>query len=357
MKWAVSLPTATISISVKTDISFNFITAAWTAVLTLIFTPIYVHYLGLEAYGLIGLLATLQVSLAVLNLGLGHVLARELARFTAVGISEQSARNLTHSVEAITLVVAIVIAVSIAVVADWIGQSWLRPGQTPIAGFIFAIDILGFLLALRLVEGVYRGAVTGLHKQVRLNLTTIFCVTLRAFGSLFILLFVSRSIAVFFIWQAIVSALNVFLLRRIVYGSFGDRNLGTKFSLFELKKIARFAAGITSMSVLGVALTQTDKLLLSKLLLLNEYGEYMLAVTLAAAPLTLAGPISQAAQPRFARAFAINNNGGLAQLFHASSQLLTVLVGSAAIVIACFSREVLTLWLHDPALAERLTGS
>jgi O-antigen/teichoic acid export membrane protein len=72
---------------VKIDISLNFVAAAWTAIITLIFTPIYVHYLGLEAYGLIGFLATLQASLGVLDLGLSQVLARELARFVGGGIS------------------------------------------------------------------------------------------------------------------------------------------------------------------------------------------------------------------------------------------------------------------------------
>jgi O-antigen/teichoic acid export membrane protein len=102
-------------------------------------------------------------------------------------------------------------------------------------------------------------------------------------------------------------------------------------------------------------LTQVDKIMLSRLLLLKDYGEYILAVTLAAAPLALAVPILQAAQPRFARAAAANDEATLALIFHGSSQLLTVTVGSAAVVIMCFSRDVLVLWLHDPGLAVRLT--
>jgi O-antigen/teichoic acid export membrane protein len=340
---------------VKIDISFNFVAAVWTAVITLIFTPVYVHYLGIEAYGLIGLLATLQASLGVFDLGLSQVLARELARFTGGGISEQSVRNLIRSIETITLVVAVAVVLAIGLSAGWIGRSWLQPDKMAVSGLVYAIGLMGVLVGLRLFEGLYRGGATGLHRQVQLNVVTMGCVTLRAAGALLLLMFISRSIVVFFVWQAVVSVLNVFLLRWVIYASLANPQLHGHFSLTEVKQVARFAAGVTCIAILGIALTQADKLLLSRLLPLKDFGEYILAVTLAAAPLAFVVPISQAAQPRFARAVATGENATLAHLFHGSSQLVTVIAGSAAVVIMCFSRDVLDLWLHNPDLAERLT--
>ena len=338
----------------KIDIGFNIVAAVWVAVVTLIFTPVYVHYLGLEAYGLIGLLATLQVSLGVLDLGLSQVLARELARYTGGGLSRQSVLNLIRSVEMVAFFIAAAIAIVMWISSGWIGRSWLQVGNNPATDLIHAIAIMGIVIALRLVEGLYRGAVMGLHRQVQLNVITLTAVTLRACGAFLILVFVTRSIAAFFAWQSLISALTIISLRWLMHASLDDGRARGGFSTLELKRISRFALGVTSITLLGVALTQVDKLLLSRLLLLKDYGEYILAVTLAAAPLSLAGPITQAAQPRFARAVAAQDELTLAHLFHGSAQFLSVIVGSAAVVIMCFSHEVLVLWLHNPALANRL---
>ena len=48
-----------------------------------IFIPIYISYLGIESYGLIGLFIILQGLLSLLDMGLSPTLNREMARFRA----------------------------------------------------------------------------------------------------------------------------------------------------------------------------------------------------------------------------------------------------------------------------------
>ena len=57
----------------------NLIGGVWVAVLTLAIAPIQVHLLGVEAYGVIGFISTLQVVVGVLDLGLSSTLTREIA--------------------------------------------------------------------------------------------------------------------------------------------------------------------------------------------------------------------------------------------------------------------------------------
>lgn len=338
----------------KLDLISNFLAATTIGLLTFIFTPVYVQYLGVEAYGLIGLLAALTNSLGLLDMSLGQVLSRELARFTGGGISSQSARNLVRSVEFIAGALAVVLVLAIALPADWIAHAWLKPGQIQVAEIDAAIHFMAVIVALRVLEGLYRGAVTGLHRQTALNMITVTCALLKAFGALGLFLFVTRSIVDFFAWQALISALNVALLIALLYASLPEPNLKGTFSLDELQRVSRFAAGLGLVSLLAIALAQTDKLLLSKLLPLAAYGEYTLAATLAAAPHILGAPILQATQPRFARAIAASDTLGLVTMFHGAAQLMSVVAGSAAIVIIVFSGDVLNLWLHNEALALRL---
>ena len=48
----------------------------------LIFVPVYIKYLGIESYGLIGFFASMQAWFALLDMGMTPTLGREIARFT-----------------------------------------------------------------------------------------------------------------------------------------------------------------------------------------------------------------------------------------------------------------------------------
>jgi O-antigen/teichoic acid export membrane protein len=70
------------------------------------FVPLYIKYLGMEAYGLIGIFAILQAWLVLLDMGMKPALGREMARFTAGAHNAQSIRDLLRSIELIGIAVA-----------------------------------------------------------------------------------------------------------------------------------------------------------------------------------------------------------------------------------------------------------
>ena len=80
--------------SLKRNIIANYFGQGWAAVMGLAFVPLYIEYLGMEAYGLIGLFSVLQAWLAMLDMGMTPTLNREMARFTAGSHSPQSIHNL-----------------------------------------------------------------------------------------------------------------------------------------------------------------------------------------------------------------------------------------------------------------------
>ena len=67
--------------SIRRNVIANYLGQGWAAVMGLAFVPIYVSYLGMEAYGLVGLFALLQGWLALLDMGMTPTLGREMARF------------------------------------------------------------------------------------------------------------------------------------------------------------------------------------------------------------------------------------------------------------------------------------
>ena len=105
--------------------------------------------------------------------------------------------------------------------------------------------------------------------------------------------------------------------------------------------------GITFLYLL---LGQTDKILLSKLLSLTEFGYYTLAATISGALYLLIQPIVQAWFPRLSGLLASNDQNGLTNAYHQGAQLVTVVLGSAALVLMVAGETFLVLWTQDASI-------
>lgn len=340
--------------SLKKNILANYLGQGWTALMGLAFIPLYIKYLGIEAYGLIGLFAVLQAGLSLLDMGMTPTLGREMARFTGGSHSAQSIRDLLRSIEIIAVAVAVLIAGGVALGSNWIATDWLKADTLPIDVVAQAFAIMGLVTALRFVEGVYRSAIVGLQRQVLFNVVNSVMATLRGLGAVGILVWVSPTIEAFFLWQVVVSIAMLAILGITTYASVPKGERGGRFSLKALRGVWRFAGGMVGITFLALLLTQVDKILLSKLLTLSEFGYYTLAATAAGALYVLIGPITQAFYPKFCELHARGDTVALADSYHKGAQLVSVIAGSAAIVLILFAETFLRLWTQDAELAGRV---
>jgi O-antigen/teichoic acid export membrane protein len=337
--------------SLKKNVLANYLSQGWTSLMGLAFVPVYIKYLGIEAYGLMGIFALVQTLFALLDLGLSPALSREMARLRPDGESGQSIRDLLRSVEFIFLGTASVMALSIWSGSNWLASDWLKPEKLPQQAVAEAFSIMGFVIALRFFEGLYRGSIVGLQKQVLLATVTAVIATLRGIGAVGVLALISPTTTAFFVWQAIISVLSAVVLIAILYRSLPAGKAG-RFSLTALQGIWRFAGGMLSISILSLVLTQLDKILLSKLLSLQQYGHYMLAATAANVLYTIATPISQAFYPRYSRIIVSDDRVKLIDEYHKAAQLVTVIAGATAFMLIAFGQIALSIWTHNSQLAE-----
>jgi O-antigen/teichoic acid export membrane protein len=331
----------------------NFIGQGWVALMGLAFIPVYIRYLGVEAWGLVGFMSMLQAWFVLLDMGLTPTLSREMARFQAGAHSAQSIRNLLRSLEVIYGGVALVVVLSVWFAASWIATSWLGSTELPASTVSQAISVMGLVLAARMVEQVYRGAIQGLQRLVWLNGAQSLLATLRWGGAVAVLAWVDASIEAFFLWQGLVSLLGVIVLARQTYHWLPSGERSARFDLHALVEVRRFAGGMALITLLSMLLIQIDKIVLSNLLSLSEYGHYMLAVSVAGALFMLIQPIGQAWSPRLIELHAGNNHVGLVSTYHLGAQLVTVTLGSAAAVFIFFSYDIIFLWSGDADLADK----
>ena len=97
----------------KRNLVANYVGQGWSAVLGLAFIPLYIRYLGMEAYGLIGLFAVIQAWLTLLDMGTTPTLIREMARFTGGAHSPQSICDLLRSLEILCFSIAALVGLGV----------------------------------------------------------------------------------------------------------------------------------------------------------------------------------------------------------------------------------------------------
>lgn len=339
-------------LSIKRNLLANYLGQGWSAVMGLAFIPLYIQYLGMEAYGLIGLFAVMQAWLALLDMGMTPTLNREMARYTAGAHSPQSIRDLLRSLEILCFSLAALIGVVVWVASGYLASDWLKAEKLPTTVVAQAISMMAFVVALRLVEGIYRGSLFGLQRQVWYNGANAILATVRHGGAVAVLAWVSPTVQAFFLWQALVSLLSIAVFAAGVHRVLPKPPLAPRFSREALAGVWKFARGMMGITFLAILLTQVDKVLLSRLLPLESFGFYTLAATVASVLYMLVGPITAAIYPRMVELSTQDNQTALVSVYHQGAQLITILIAPAMMLLSFFAGGVMFMWSGDVDLAQ-----
>jgi len=338
--------------SVKTNIAANFIGKGVVALTGLLFVPVYINYLGIESYGLVGFYTTLQALFGILDLGLSPTLNRELARLSVRTDAAQSSRDLVRTLEIIYWSIGAAIAVAVIAGAGVIAGNWLQFETLSLPTVTLSLMLIGVVIAFQWPFSFYEGGLLGLQRMVLYNGTQSALQIIRAVGAVAVLHFISPTAVAFFVWQAVVSAVGAAAAAMILWRSLPAGG-APRFSKPLLKSVWRFAGGMTLISAVSLALTQADKVLLSKLLTLSAFAYYSLAFVAGSALYYLIYPIGGAVFPRLSQQVAAGDHVALVRTYHASCQLMTVITAPAALMLIVFAPEVLLMWTGNAVTAER----
>jgi len=277
-----------------------------------------------------------------------------MARFTGGGLDAQSVWDLLRSIEIIAIGIAVLIGLSIFMASGWLASSWVQSDQIPTDVVVRAFTLMGLVIAARFVENIYTNSIAGLQRQVLQNAVTIVMATLRGFGSVVVLILVSPTIEVFFVWQGLVSLATAVVFAFIVYRILPRPPRAARFSILALRNVWRFAAGMLSITFLALLLTQIDKIVLSRMLTLEAFGYYSLAAVVAGGLHIMTAPVAVAFYPRLTELVTRRDDLVLREAYHLGAQLVTVLMGSAAMILIVFSERILLLWTADPELTRQV---
>lgn len=336
--------------SLKRNILANYASQIYVTLAGIIVLPMYLRLMGPEAYGLVGFFTLVQALFSVLDMGLSPTVSRETARFHGGAVTALNYRKLLRALQILFLAVALVGGVAMFALSGTIALRWLTFKSLPPEAVIYALQLMAAGVALRWMSGLYRGIVSGAEQMVWLGGFNAFIATLRFLLVIPMLQYVDNSIGVFFIYQALVAAIELIVLAGKTHAALppigGGERLGwTPATLLApIGPVVRFSLGIAFTSTVWVLITQTDKLILSKLLPLADYGFFTLAVLAASGIMMISGPISSALLPRLTRIQATGDAAALIALYRNATKLVVVLVMPACLVLAFFAEPVMWAW-------------
>ena len=164
----------------KRNMIANFAGSIWQALMGLVFIPLYIKFIGIESWGLIGIFATLQVIFGLFDMGLSSTLNREMARLSVLPTKRQEMCNLVRTLEVIYWSIAVFAGISVVILSPIITYHWIHPGLLSHKTIEQALLIMGFVIALQLPRGFYSGGLLGLQRHVLLNGINVIISTLGA---------------------------------------------------------------------------------------------------------------------------------------------------------------------------------
>lgn len=324
---------------------FGALLRLWRAGLQLVFTPIFIHMLGPESYGLVAFNATLLMVVMFLEQAVSPVVLREFGRLGGDPANALQMRDLLRSMELISVSIALTIGIGVMLLAPWLARDILDANSLDTATVTAALQLMGLSLATQWPSLLYSSCFVGLGRQGRLTAIGLIGTSLQVGGTALLLWLVRADILVFFLWQAVAGALTTVALGLTVWRVMPPAKERPRVSVARLRQVFVFAMGTMGIGVTTSLLTQADKLVMSDAVTLAEFSAYAMAFFLVSQVQSLAtSPVAIAMQPHLAR-LVTAERAVLAREYHRWTRILWSVCLVVLGMLAAFPTAFLGAWL------------
>lgn len=188
----------------------------------------------------------------------------------------------------------------------------------------------------------------GAQAQVTLNGIMLSGALLRHIGGVAIV-FAWPILPAYLIWQAVVALLETLVRGRSAWSILNVKRNDTQWEIKELRPLWGVVASMSGATWLGALTVQIDKIVLSRMATIEQFGYYVIAATVATGVLQLVYPLVQAVLPH-----AIGLRAEPAALRRLGIKLTWMIALLAGLVAAIFINAgdwLLSAWLRNPEAA------
>lgn len=320
-----------------------------SALVALAAVPVYLRLLGAEGYGLIGFYLTLQALLQVFDLGLTATANRELAQARARD-ELLACVTLLRAMALLAWCIAALITVVLLISAPWIAGGWLQLRELDSEQATTAVMLMAIALGLRWPAGLYQSMLLGREQVVRASVVTVTTSVAAHSGAMLLLALVSADVRLFAGWQVAVGLVHVVWMRTQAWSGL-PAPTRERPHLRGLERVRGFSLTMVAIGAISLLFMNIDKLILSRMLPLPLFGQYMLATLIAGGIYSLVTPLFNAVYPRFSMLAAGSELTVLRQLYRDVTHLMASLLLPLAMLLAIAGEDLVSLWAGDRQLA------
>jgi O-antigen/teichoic acid export membrane protein len=313
--------------------------------------PLYLERLGEESFGVVGVFASLQVVIGVLDAGLTMDVGRRVSR-TPERERATEVPNLVRTFGRAYWTLGAVTSVGAVLAAPLIAYHWLQVGSLAPERVALSLGILGLSLGVQWPLSMYTTVVQSLENQVATSLATALTSVLRVGVVLALLDGIAPRLELYALGQGIVTLLQALLMRVAL-----ERTVPVWARGAVQAGLIRAAVGsgtaVGLLSTIQIVLSQLDRLVLSRQLVLSDFGRFSVASTLSWNLFSFITPVFSAYLPRLLASAPPATAGSTRERTLMEGSLVMACVTTPpCLTLALFGRETLWAWTGDAELAE-----
>lgn len=338
--------------SIKKDILANYIGTAIVLIVPLLALPWYISLLGAENFGLISLAIMLQSLLSLLDAGTSQALVREFAvRFDRSRSGLESCAILLRGFEKIYWLFTIITGSLMILSTHWLARDWLHQASSNFEGRTIAIYGSIAMFITQFPGAIYRSVFTGTQQHLTLNKIISAGTIIRHLGAILLLL-ISPTIITFFAWHTLIICLETFLRFILAWRLLSPEKSNLIWDMSEVRKVWRSTLYLSLSVILGTLAMQSDKIILSHLVPVTDFGYYVIAATIATGLLQVVYPLIQTTFP-IATQLA-EKPDLLYKLYQKLFLAIFLMVVIGALIFFEIGETVLFLWLHSEYISQHV---
>ena len=294
--------------------------------------PIFLHFLGSEAYGVVGLYLSLVALTGLVDMGVPVSANRQISTLLAQKASVLRISQTVRSLEIFIWTVSALLLIGLTFSADYLASEWLKTVLLSGDEVEAALTLCAFAIALRFPVAFYNNLLFALDRHASANIVVSIAALFRFLFPVLLFLFFSTSLEMFFYSQILANVLEVFMCAKLVWRD-KMRFFCGPASLDALRPITKMMGSLTGLSITAIALSQLDKIVLSKVVTLDVFGIYSAAYSIAMGLLPIAYSIGNASFPEIVKCNVRDLESHFQRVLRKSITLIIILTTP---IVSCF---------------------
>jgi len=325
----------------------SFVSMLWLNGLALLSIPIYIRLLGTGAWGVVAACSSLQLLFTLIDLGFSQIVPRWVAR------EAQDREALGQYIRAFHKIyggLALAGFLGIQACAHPLAYQWFNVSPTQAVELELCIRLIAFQLLFQFANNLHVGIWHGLQLQVQANWRTCLFGTIKHALAMLILLWLGPKPAHY------AAAFSVAALAELVASVIATHRRGLLVAAsdarLDLKPFMSEAAMLSVGILIGLAVSQMDRVVLSRLVSVDSFGVYVVVANLALAFLALQAPLTRAYFPvlvQDVKATGQVNPATLRRLILGNTFVCIL----PALAVCAAADWVLRLWVHNEHFVEQ----